>query len=181
MPRVKRTLPIASAGGQPKFNINDADWRRIESAYGRELPSKLRQHIFEVTTSLVYFEVFERTVEPLSWATDRIQRVKKGAQQLYRAILQDPHHASDAYVYANHMINEHFKELNLTDGDRLQHLCETVTCAIIACNQALKEVGDPNLPDHREGECWKRWIRGLTKALNDHGLPTAARKDSDKM
>src|SRR5262245_28783313 len=113
MQRVWRTLPIASAGGEPRIDLNDADWRRIEQAYGHKLPSKLRQEVFKITTSFVSFEVFERTAAPLSWATDRIQRVKKGACEFQKALLEDPHHESDADVFADHYINRHFDDPHL--------------------------------------------------------------------
>jgi hypothetical protein len=126
MPRVARRLPIASSGGEPKINFSDADWRRIERAYGHKLPSKLHQEFLEITTQFVYFEVFERTAEPLSWATDRIQRVKKSAGHFYKALVEDAHHGSDACVYANHLIKRNFHEPRVPAGDMLHHLLITL-------------------------------------------------------
>lgn len=180
MPRVVRTLPIASTGSAPVLNISDADWRRIEKAYGKPIPSDLRQEILRATTSFICFEVFERTVEPLSWATDRIQRVKKGAGQFYTALFEDPRHESDAHVYANHLIKRHFNAPNLSATDMLNHISWILSSVVVACNRSLNEIETSDLAGHREGACWEGWIGQLTKTLNAHQLPTSVRTDSDK-
>jgi hypothetical protein len=180
MPRIVRKLPIASSGGEPKINCSGEDWKRIEKAYGKKLPGELRLQILGATTEFVRFEVFERTVEPLSWAIDRIQRVKKGAAQFYKALFDDPRHESDAHVYANHLIKKHFEEPRLPAADMLNHVSWLLSSVLVACNRALREIETSDLEGHREGDCWEQWIRRLTKALSTYDLPTGARTDSDK-
>jgi len=181
MPRVVRKLPIASTGRAPEINCTAEDWTRIERAYGDKLPGELRQQIVEATATFVTFEVFERTAEPLSWAIDRIQRVKKGAAQFYKALFEDPRHESDAHVYANHLMKRHFEEPRLSTADMLNHVSRLLSSVLVACNRSLKEIETSDLESHREGDCWEQWIRRLTKALSAHQLPTGARTDSDKM
>jgi hypothetical protein len=47
-----------------------------------------------------------------------------------------------------------------------------------ACKSALAELDDPNLPGHREGECWRGWVRALTQIAKQHKLPIGASTDA---
>ena len=50
----------------------------------------------------------------------------------------------------------------------------------VACNLALKEIGNTNLKGYREGDCWDQWVRQLTKIAQESKIPFAASKGSDK-
>jgi hypothetical protein len=55
MSRVARTLPMASAGGEPELKFAGSDWQRVESAYGVRLAEDVRSEIVKATTSFAYF------------------------------------------------------------------------------------------------------------------------------
>jgi hypothetical protein len=65
MARSVPTIPIASTSGEPDFKITEQNWQNIERAYRNSLSADLRNRILEATTSFVYFEVFERSAQPL--------------------------------------------------------------------------------------------------------------------
>ena len=50
----------------------------------------------------------------------------------------------------------------------------------VACNLALKEMGNTNLTGYREGDRWDQWVRQLTKIAQESKIPFAASKGSDK-
>ena len=56
MARRARKLPMASAGGAPDLTISEADWQRIEGAYGEQLSGSVRADIVKATQQFVYWE-----------------------------------------------------------------------------------------------------------------------------
>src|SRR5258707_9666902 len=98
MARRVRTLPIASASEEPKFEINTTDWPRIESEYGHALPQSTRDEILKLTTSFVHFAPFETTAEPLKPARDMAIAWKRAAANLQHALHGDG--CGDALVFA---------------------------------------------------------------------------------
>jgi hypothetical protein len=62
----------------------------------------------------------------------------------------------------------------------MKALLGVITSFEIACERALAELSDPNRAEMREGEAWEKWIHELSAILDESGLPTTARKDSDK-
>jgi hypothetical protein len=179
MARSAPTIPIASASGKPNFTLTEQNWQKIERAYRNSLSSDVRTRILEATRSFVYSEVFERHGEPLRAAIERIESIKKATGNLSRTLAAQ---ASDAKLYADHLVKRHFHDsrLAMQRGDLFQALGGVLTSLSVACNLALKEMSDPHLPGHREGECWDRWIRQLTRIARENELPSAASKGSDK-
>jgi hypothetical protein len=179
MARSAPTIPIASASGKPDFKITEHDWQKIERAYRNSLSADVRNCILKATTSFVYFEVFERHAEPLQAAIERIESIKKLTGKLFPTLAAP---ASDGKVYANHLVKRHFDDprLKMQRGDLFHALCGVLTSLSVACDLALKEMSDPNLPGHREGECWDQWIRQLTRIARENELPFASPKGSDK-
>jgi hypothetical protein len=158
MARSAPTIPIASAGGEPDFKITEQNWQKIKRAYRNSLSAAVRNRILEATTSFVYFEVFERRAEPLRVAIERVESIKKATGNLSLTLAEV---ASDAKVYADHLVKRHFEDsrLAMQRGDLFYALGGVLTSLSVACNLALEEMSDPNLPGHREGECWDQWIR----------------------
>ena len=159
MSRSAPTIPIASAGGAPPLSITDQDWSGIEETYGHSLPAEVRQRILEATTEFVYWEVFERTAEPLSLAKERVTSVQRAADVFHRAL-----HGSmtNSRRYADRTIERHFDypgtsstSKKLAPQGKLKHLNRVLTSLERACNLALGEMGDA--PEWREGECWDQW------------------------
>jgi hypothetical protein len=175
MARRVRTLPIASASEEPKFEINTTDWPRIESAYGHALPQSTRDEILKLTTSFVHFAPFETTAEPLKPARDMAIAWKRAAANLQHALHGDG--CSDALVFAKHRVKKHFIDARF-GPHFFEDLSGVLTSFIVACNKAVADMDDPGLPELRQGECWENWVRRLTRTLDEAGLPTGARKDS---
>jgi hypothetical protein len=96
MPKPRSTLPIAHADGVlPTIAFTDEKWQAIERAYGRadgrerELNADVRQQITTVTTQYLNDCAFERTVVPKAMARERIERIRRAARDLEKAML-DP-------------------------------------------------------------------------------------------
>jgi hypothetical protein len=180
MARRVRTLPIASASEEPKFEINTTDWPRIESAYGHALPQSTRDEILKLTTSFVHFAPFETTAEPLKAARDMAIAWKRAAANLQHALHGDG--CSDALVFAKRRVRMHFIDARDARFVQRPHFFEdlsgVLTSFIVACNKAVADMDDPGLPELRQGERWENWVRSLTRTLDEAGLPTGARKDS---
>jgi hypothetical protein len=179
MARSVRTLPIASAAGDPNFSIADDDWRKIEKAYGHILSPTVRRKILKVTFEFVYFEVFERTAAPVSGSIDRIKSIDNALKEPFLTL----HAPSDVTkVYADHVVKRHFNDprLRLDRGDLFNAISGVLSSLKVACTKALQELHDPQLLGHREGDCWRQWIRRMTKIVRDIDLPSAASKGGDK-
>jgi len=180
MARSVPTVPIASAsGGESDFKITKQNWQKIERAYRNTLSADVRDRILKATTAFVNFEVFERNAEPLQVAIERVESIKKATGNLYLTLFAV---ASDAKVYADHVVKKYFDDprLAVQRRDLFYALGGVLTSLSVACNLALDEMSDPNLPGHREGECWDQWIRRLTRVARENDLPFAAPKGSDK-
>jgi hypothetical protein len=177
MPRLAQTIPIGTTLGKLDFSISDADWIRIEGAYGHPLSASVRQHILGVTTSFVNLEPFERGAEKLSIAQERAHAIQKATKKFAEALAGSPD--SSASFYADHLIGKHFADPRLSDGDQLRHLRCVLTSLSAACISAVDEMGAPNLPGYRPGEFWDSWIRNLTKILQADGLPVENSKGFD--
>jgi len=48
-----------------------------------------------------------------------------------------------------------------------------------ACTSALAELDDRNLPGHREGDCWRDWVRALMRIAKQNKLPFRVGNDPD--
>ena len=77
MARRARKLPVASARGTPDITMGDADWQRIESAYGAQLSDGVHAAVVEATKEFVRWEVFERTAEPVADSQKWIRSLKR--------------------------------------------------------------------------------------------------------
>ena len=142
MARRSRKLPIASAGAEPHLTINEADWQRIEGAYGQQLSDSVRTAIVEETQEFVYWESFERTAEPIAKTQRLIDAYKKAASDFQLTILADG--SSDAAVYARHLTRKHFKDARLSGTVECFHsLSGVLTSFQSACINALRELEPP--------------------------------------
>ena len=76
---------------------------------------------------------------------------------------------------------KNFQDSRLDNEERLFNpLFGLLTSFHVACNAALKELSDPELPSFTKGKSWNLWIRRLTKIMQDAGLPWQVRKDTDR-
>jgi hypothetical protein len=186
MARSVRTLPLAFvSGGDPKFLPTNEQWKQIERAYGHALTDNVRQAIIAATLNFLLFELFERAAEPVSLARERVLTVQKAAKAIHDALVTAP--ATTATVYAHHLIMRHFadetfwsRKLRSRNRDGFVRLGCLLQLLFLGCTSALKELDDPNAPGHREGDCWRGWVRELTRIAKHHNLPASVRTDTDK-
>ena len=180
MPKRLRTIPMSSGGGDPRFAISEAGWERIERALGEQLSADVRKTVHEATRRFVLFEPAERTAEPVADAKAIIEACKKSASNFQRTLQAHAFKSSDAGIYATHLIKKNFQDSRLDNEEGLHLLYHILTPFHVACDAALKELRDPELPSFTKGDSWNLWIRRLTKIMTDAGLPRQARNDSDK-
>jgi hypothetical protein len=184
MTRSVRTLPLASvSGGDAKFSPTNEQWTQIERAYGHALTDDIRQAIVAATINFLRFEPFERAAEPVSLARKRLLTVQKAAKCVHDALVPAP--AVTATVYAHHIIKRHFadetfwsRKFRGRNSDKFVRLRRVIVSLLDACRFALAELDDPNLPVHREGSCWREWVRDLMQIANQHKLPIGARTET---
>jgi hypothetical protein len=174
--RTKAKLSFASAGGKPKLQISNADWQRIEAAYGYPLSETLRRQIRQQTSEFLERAVFEQTVRPVSEAVERAQQYKKAVQDVRRVFL---HRLTDADFLVQHRISHHL-DLRWKKGRvGLQNLVLDFERKVSqGCDLTIRDLSTES--GFRAGEMWDLWVRNLTKTLKAEGLPTQVRKDTDK-
>jgi hypothetical protein len=171
VPKRSPKLPFASADGEPDLAISDVDWQRIEGAYGLKLPPDVRTAVLEATLTFRYFEVFERTAEPVADAKAIIDACQKGASEFRRTLLVNAFKSSDASVLATYLIQKNFPRLLDTLGGLLTSLG-------VACKAAIKDLNDAAKPSHNVGDMWKSWIWRLTQIMRSNKLDWKVRKDT---
>jgi hypothetical protein len=182
MPKVKRTIPIATVSGRDaELSISTDDWKRIESSYGQDVPEIARKEIHGATLGFLLFVAFEPARRPVSESRDRISRLKEVAGAFQKAVFDNPHDEGKvSRTYADHLVRAHFEDTRFRDPDPIRSLGLVMTSLIVACNQALADLDDPKKDGPPKGETWRSWVRHLTKIAETHQLPTPVRKDTDK-
>jgi hypothetical protein len=180
MSRSAPTLPFATISAEPirrrrrrrrHFTLSNGGWAAIEMVYGHPLSAAVRTLIYRATANFVLFEPFERVVAPVSEARDRIRSVKKAAEAFFHS-LNVP--SPDATVFADNLVDIYFHQSRHGSAGDLKQLSDVLISVACACNSALQELD--NFAGHRDGECWNRWIRELTKILEDANCPTGVSK-----
>jgi len=96
----------------------------------------------------------------------------------------EPAVTATSTFYAHHLIKWHFADETFWSrkfrgrNDKFVRLRRVLVSLLDACTSALAELDDPNLPGHREGECWRGWVLELTRIAKQHKLPIGARTDT---
>lgn len=90
----------------------------------------------------------------------------------------------DGRFYAFHLIRNYIRDDRLGEHiafpGPLANLSSVLNSFVIACEKSLGELRDPGRAEIMVGEAWATWICELTTLLAASGLPTSARKDTDK-
>jgi hypothetical protein len=106
------------------------------------------------------------------------------AGRTLRNALKDEPAELNGRFYAIHLIRNYLRDDRLGDHTSfpgpIAELTSVLTSFVTACEQSIAELRDPNRAEIVEGAAWDAWIRQLLCILNEAGLPTAARKDTDK-
>jgi len=182
MARTRPLLPTASAGGKAKPKITDADWKRIERAYGNPLSRDVRNKIRETTEDYLEWAVFELNAEPQSEAINRIKVIHKAASRASGALLnQDQSDVVRGYVKClilDKLRLDRFPEREKKEP--LRYIADILRSLSVACKLSLQELNGTTNEGFRKGDCWELWVRQLTKIAKKNGLPNGVRSDSDK-
>jgi hypothetical protein len=182
MARSAPTIPITTlTGGDPELSISTRDWKRIESAYGRAVPTTAREEICAATFRHLLFVEGEQAASPVSQARKRIEQINKAAAKFQKVVFDNPQDSRrDSRIYADELIKRHFNNPRLRGTPALRSLGLVMGSLKGACKQALADLEDPKNQGRRRGETWENWIRCVTDIIKRHDLPSEVRKDTDK-
>jgi hypothetical protein len=152
------------------------------------LSETVRREVHEATFAFLMFVESEAAAKPLSIARKRIQSIRAATARLRETIIRNPKVAKnlkvwrpdDAEQYADHLVNDFFRPPSVASQDKLHGFTVLTSLLITACDDAFDRLNDPNSRGRRPGDSWRLWMAKLAKVLDAHGLPTAARKDTDK-
>ena len=168
------TLPVSRKRSAPNdFALSDDDWRRLETAYGRQLIAGVRAAILAATKTFLSYEEAERTVEPRSDAKKWAKTCKAAADKLWRAMTISSKER-DAPAFAQGLVAESFRIEGVTG---FQALARMLPALKDACDSALAKLNDPAMPSFRKGRGWGRWVRALTEIAQNSSLPRGVSKD----
>jgi len=159
-------------------SIDNAAWDQLEAALGGPIPDELRNELVALTDNFLSFVVFETTAEPLEGSKARLKSLNSAARAFWQTLGSRGN--SEAAFFADHLVSLHFHDSRIGAGDKLHALTTLMTSFVVACRMAQQEIDSGNLADHQRGEGWNLWIRNVTKAFGERGLPVSARKDTDK-
>jgi len=187
MAKPRPTLPIAHADDLPTSAFTDEEWQANERAYARQLNADVRQQITTVTTQYLKDCVFERTAAPKAMARERLQRIRRGADDLEKVMLDSEPFSTSAdelsreqqeqqqsvRSYTDHLIRRHFNDPRLVAGWRGDHFQGVLRSLVFACECGLNDLGAAE--GSSDGQAWDWWIQALTQIVQRHDLPYGAR------
>ena len=146
------------------FEIDSANWRLIEEAYGASLPPNVRADIVRATEVFFFSENFARTGEPAANVKVILEAHDKAAARFFNELFGSPSSFSDAGVYAHSLIDSNFKPRRLgSDKEGLDALLDLLRAFHIACNTAIKQLKDPSTA--HKGNPWKIWLNRLAEIV----------------
>ena len=167
----KRKARLPTSGGT-EIVIAEDDWKRIEQAYGHELPLEVREYIRFVTYVLSVVGDAERNAPALEKLKAKTRKLSDAAQSLLKeAGRPAPTEMDTSFETLTDELATAVKE---HANDHSQFLL-TVYAVLAGCNLMLSAwESDCGL---REGWAWDAWVQGISEKVEHHGLPSAARKD----
>src|SRR4029079_3463161 len=140
-----RKLPIVSGPGKVDFSISEANWQRIENAYGHKLSSSVRSNVLAATKIFLLCDLLERRAAPAADAEKLIDMCRKAAENFQRA-LHAGASSSDAAISVRELIKENFSDpenfpdTRLSNRDKLfSRLNGLLQSFLAACDLSLKE------------------------------------------
>jgi hypothetical protein len=183
MPPRAPKVPFSS-GGHPPLAIPDNSWERIEAAYGRELPTSVRDAILDATARFVDMASAEKGAGSALPGRIRIDRLRKLASNLLKEIDKRNSFPPEApQFYADELIFFHLQHPSGNNKDLhpsgwrelLAPVAADLSRFIAACDEAKREMQETKTPGYwPEGSAWNAWIVELIGIMKAHGLTTAA-------
>ena len=156
---------------------DDVDWERIENAFGQTIPHKARGEIITATKRMLRRREAEYHARPLSETIKHITRLKKAANNLLAAWTASGLPSASIH-FAEEAINQ---ELSVaTDDITFDEFHDHLMLFVGACTRApARATSTADQGTTRQAR--DDWIRDLRDDIFPrYGLPTGARKDSDK-
>ena len=151
------------------FEIDPANWRLIEEAYGASLQPNIRADILRATEVFLFSQNFERTDEAIAKVKVILEGHDKAATRFFNELFGGASSVSDAGVYAHHLIDNNFKPARLrSDKADLDVFLDFLRAFHIACNTAIKQLTDPS--SDRRVSPWKIWLNGLAEIVEEKSL-----------
>jgi hypothetical protein len=170
------------------LELDDFDWKTLESAYGQSLSRQQRQRIFDATQTYVAFRGREVNSQPLRVSIGRVERLKKSAESFRKALVEGDN-GSMANVFAHHEIKLQFSDDYSVAPDYIAELTRVLGSFVRACETVLENYSknrrqldsiEANGIPGPDGIAWRNWIVELTSVTDEFGLPSGARTDTDK-
>jgi hypothetical protein len=148
------------------FEIDAANWRLIEEAYGASLQPNIRADILRATEVFLFSQNFERTDEAIAKVKVILEGHDKAATRFFNELFGGASSLSDAGVYAHHLIDNNFKPARLrSDKADLDVFLDFLRAFHIACNTAMKQLTDPS--SDRRVSPWKIWLNRLAEIVEE--------------
>jgi hypothetical protein len=151
------------------FEIDAANWRLIEEAYGASLQPNIRADILRATEVFFFSQNFERTDEAIAKVKVILEAHDKAATRFFNELFGGASSLSDAGVYAHHLIDNNLKPALRSDKADLDVFLDFLRAFHIACNTAMKQLTDPS--SDRMVSPWKIWLNRLAEIVEEdlHG------------
>jgi len=167
----KARIP-ANAGEEIIFS--DDQWKSVEQAYGHSLSPEIRAHIYTATEALRLVGSAERNA-PLKKMIEKTKDLRDAAQSLLQEADCPVKEDSDSTSFEA-LTEDLATVVKEFRNDDLQFLL-MVHQMVTGCNLMLRTwETDGGL---RAGSIWDAWVQSINELMQHHGLPSAARNDSD--
>lgn len=156
------------------FKVSNADWEKLQAAYGREIPGKARGEIITATKRMLSRSIAEHSLRALSEGIKHITRLKKAANNLLAAFTASGLPSASIHL-AEAAIDQELSDV--TDDTTFDEFHDDLMLFAGACTRAPAKAA---LIAVHTGEARGAWIRDLTDICKENKWPTKARKDPDK-
>jgi hypothetical protein len=180
MSKPKEKVPFSMASSVI-FDLTDAEWQKLEAAYGQKVASPVRERILKTSRHYLSMAGSEMAAGPMAEAVKRAERLRKAARFLLTLIEQNSNMAPDAAaLYADEEIGWFLCGSVLLPSRRREYLKRfgsEISSFLTACDSALDEMSRSSWP---HGWAWKEWITAIRHIMKTNGLPVRVRKDTDK-
>lgn len=148
------------------FEIDAANWRLIEEAYGTALQPKIRADVVRATELFLFSQNFGRTDEAIAKVKVILEAHDKAATRFFNELFGGASSLSDAGVYAQHLIDNNFKPARLrSDKADLDVFLDFLRAFHIACNTAIKQLTDSS--SDRRGNPRQIWLNRLAEIVEE--------------
>jgi hypothetical protein len=184
MSKPKAKVPFSTASAV-MLNLTAADWQDLQAAYGRVLAPVVRQQVLNASRHYLSMAGSEMAAGPMAEAVKRAGKLRKAASSLLTLIKKNSSMAPDAAaLHADEEIGWYLNQMVLRPSRKREYLkpfASEVSSFLTACELALDEMRRSSIPGYwPDGGAWKEWIKTITQIMELNGLPSSARKDTDK-